>query len=541
MPLFILLFLTLTLLIDTILLTMFATKMGLILIIPACILYLFITNKLKNDKDVSQPITGFDIGEGIDIDNPETPENVKIVLDIKSLLLGFIGIAGPGGGKTIASIGILSYFTKTMKYGWIYWEGKGDIDIYQTAMSCGTNPHKFFSSELPHSDTTNVISGSSESVIDRLTAVLIVTDSDYYKNAQRSALAAVIPLLKSVGKTINLRDLYVILKKDEAAMYVMNMAIEQGVSSDIVEFSRDFFNKEKDSRLKDIDGLLSRLSLFVNGSIAERINAYEPTLDLSYAAENNLRVYIHLPLSHIAKDIAIMFTEQIGEIAKKRQLYDKCRTPFIQIFDDWGAFFYNNFGPITARCRSAAMPCSFLFQSKGQTDRVETGGSFTTEITDNIGSIFAFRLNGFGSASWAANQFGTFESNELQVNENTKSSGQGLSTHEKARVSPDDLMDLDAGEAYFSTLIYGEKGRAQRKRYKARFPHPDISTAEEYDWPIIEKGKHNNDCEGLHLWRDFMDRDRLKDLKKEVIEAINTPDNQDEPTTDDELDEVDFI
>lgn len=490
-------------------------------------------------KDIRN-VQGFELGAGIDLENPDNPEKVQnVVLEDKALNLGFLAIGGPGSGKTVAAIGLLRYFTNVRKEGWAYFEGKGDKDIYQQCMACGAKPHKFFSSELPHSDTVNVVAGPVENVIDRLTQVLIVSESDYYRNAQRAALRAVLPLLDAIGLPFTLRDLYVAFNQTEASHYCLNLAREKGVAADVIKVASDFFNMDEDQRRNDINGLMTRMQLFVTGRITDRLNAYEPTLDLERATYENLRVYLHMPYTHMAKDIAILLTEQVGVIAKNRQLYESMRTPWPLMFDDWGAFFYPNIGAITARCRSAKMPVSYLFQSKGQTDRVESGGHFTTEVTDNIGGMFVLRVNGTESAKWAAEQFGQYETTEFNASENSKFSGQSLSTREKPRLRGDELKDLDSGEAYISCIISGEKGASWNKRYRARFPLPDFSTAADFDWPVIEGQRPNDDCEGLQLWRDFMNADRLKKLKQDIVEQATGNDSHAEEESG--LEEVDFL
>lgn len=480
---------------------------------------------LRPPADIKN-VVGLELGFGLDLENPDAPKRVRVTLEDKALNLGFLFIGGPGSGKSVAALCKLVYLSLIRKCGWVYWEGKGDKDIYQKAMACGAVPDKFFSTELPHTDTVNVVSGPTESVIDRLTQVLIVSESDYYRNAQRAALRAVVPLVKSLQKRVILRDLYVVFKNPEAAHYVMTMARQQGVPADVIEVCSQFFAIDEEQRMNDINGLLTRMSLFVTGDIAERLNAYEPTLDLDEAAKSGQRVYLHMPYTIMARDIAIMLTEQIGVIAKHRQLYDSERPPWPQLFDDWGAFFYGNFGPITARCRSAMMPVSFLFQSRGQTDRVDGNRIFTTEITDNIGGMCVFRVNGYESAKWAAEQFGEYETAELSSSENTRASGHSVSTRLAQRVRADTLKNLDSGEAFISCLVSGEGGRSSNKRYKVRFPLPDFSRAKEFDWPQIKENRANNDCEGLHLWRDFMDRDRLAALRREVIdESARTAQN----------------
>lgn len=524
---------------DLLLLTTYVTGYALLLLpLPA---FLFFLAKQIKPTQRELVVTGWRLGKGLDLENPDRPKVADVVLEDKALDLGFLGMGGPGSGKTIAAIGLLHYLTHQRKGGWVYWEGKGDLDIYQKLVSCGATPDRFFSSELEFSDSVNVLNGPVDSVIDRISRALIASESEYYGNAQRSALRRVVPLLKSLGTPVALRDLYVVLMMQDAAMYVLNIARERGVKADIIEAARQFFSIDEKDRKAQIHGLLNRMDLFVTGRVADRLNAYQPSLDLAVAAKQGLRIYMHLPYTQMARDIAIMLTEEIGVIATHRQLYESHRVSWPQVYDDWGAFFYDNFGPITSRCRSAKMPVSFLFQSRGQTDKVDGNRIFTTEITDNIGGMFIFRVNGQDTAEWAARQFGTYETRE--VSHSTAHHGENIQTLEKPRVRGDHLKDMDAGEAVISCLLAGEKGRIDNKRYKVRFPLLDFKDADQVSWPHIVPAQDNAAVEGLHLWRDFMDRDRLADLKERVVEeaekaADSAPKKRKLPTR--KLQDVDF-
>ncbi len=515
---FVLFYSALVFFVDAVLLAIYVRWYFIFISFLTSILFYIIRKVSPKDSSLSN-LVGLALGMGVDLENPDQPKKLPVVLEENALDLGFLGIGGPGSGKSIGSIVMISYYTKERNIGWVYWEGKGDIDIYQKNVDIGSVPDKFFSTELPYSDTTNVVSGPAETVMDALTQTLITTDNVYYQNVQREALSIIVRLLKSCGKPIILRDIYVALKMDSAGLYVIELAQKANAPADVIEMARQFYGTDPADRANDIKGLLTNLSLFVTGSIADRLNAYEPTLDLFEASKTGQRVYMHMPYTMLSKDISILFTEQIGVIAKNRQLYEKTRNPWPQIYDDWGKFFYSNVGPITARCRSAKMPVSYLFQSKGQTDSVDNTRIFTTEVMDNIGGFFVFRINGYDTAEWAARQFGTYETTELSATENSSYAGQSYSSRENPRVRADTLKGLNAGECFISCLASGEGGRSENKRYKARFPYPSFNDPDSIEWPVIKSSKNNDDCVGLHLWRDFMDKDRLEQLKKDVISA----------------------
>ncbi|MEQ1674695.1 MAG: hypothetical protein ABL865_06650, partial [Candidatus Nitrotoga sp.] len=226
--------------------------------------------------------------------------------------------------------------------GWVYFEGKGDIDIYKKCVAMGNRPQHFFSSELPGSDTINLFAGESHDVVDRLCKVLIgeTTSTSFYSDEQRAVLARVVPLLRCLPQPTNLRDLYVALSVEDAGNELLRRARLAGANVVDIELARGWFSQPIANRLKNVSGLLNRLFVFVNGQYADRLNAYQPDIDISRAVASNESIYLHLPLTSFAKDVAIAIIETFGVEARKRQLAGTENLKmYPQLFDDWGAFF----------------------------------------------------------------------------------------------------------------------------------------------------------------------------------------------------------
>jgi hypothetical protein len=543
--------LSLTLIADIILLVP-ATYWALIFIpIPLYLLYLIrvMSTPLINEKKVK----GMSLGDGLNLADPSNPIKMPVILDDNALNLGMLFMGSPGSGKTVAAARIKQHFVNTRENsGFAYFEGKGDFDIYQMDVAAGVNPDYFFSSELESSDTMNLISGDVSNVIDYLSRILVGSESEYYGAAQVAAIRKTLPLLMALPVPVNLKDYWTLLTVDEAAQHVILQAEEIGCDPDVVSIAKDYFgfnlqdpkdfNSHQKERLNEINGMLNKLYPFVSGFLSERLNSYNPTLDLAKAVKENKRLYFHLPLTEMSYAIATIVTEQMGGIAKSRQLdTDKNFNSFPMLFDDWGAFFYDNFGPITARCRSAAMPVSFFFQSRGQTDSVKSGGIFTTEITDNIGAFVSLRINGADTAKWVSSQFGEYEAFVMSKSDSTISQGESMQINEKPRVRPDELRDLNKGECFINIFVTGDKGAMSNRRYKARFPMPEIVNPLPPKWPVIESNS-NNDVEGLGLWSQFMDIDKIAELKQSIVnDALDESSKNSESESSQEFGEVDFL
>lgn len=478
---------------------------------------------------------GWRIEEAAEISNPESPVKGAAVLDSESILLGLLAVGGPGSGKSVTVVSLIQYLAKAfVDWGMSYFDGKGDFDIYQMYCYSAGKPDYFFSSELPGSDTINVCDAPVETLIDMFSRVFVGGGSEYYGPAQKKALRSSIPLLASFGVPFNLPDLWIFLTNEQAAKDTIAKAKKEGIDEDVIAAAEQYFNdSDPDKRLNIIDGLLNKLHPFVVGDISKKINAYSPSLDIDTAVSSGEKIYFHLPLTDISLDTATMITEKLGVIAKNRQLDAKNkRTPFPLFFDDWGKFMYSNFGPITARCRSAKMPCSFFFQSRGQTDAVEIGGVFTTEITDNIGGMVSLRINGMETAEWMARQFGTYESSQLVSR--TDDGTQTVSVTDKPRVKAQEIMDMSKGEAFVRIFENGEAGAMANRLYNLRFPMPTEDFEKPEDWPVMPDIVPNDESAGLHLWRDYRRPQDVVARKKEAVKAAIEEDISDISQDDDE-------
>lgn len=491
-------------------------------LVTACVV-LFIAYKIRTFAVENAPeiIDGLDVGAGYEITNPEQPKNTHVTLDIAALNLGILTLGSPGAGKTKIATFLAAFLDQRKDVaGLAMHDGKGDFEIYRDSVVSGIDYKHFFSSELESSSTINVMSGDIDAVVDTFIQVFVGTESEYYGGAQQRALRSTVPLLMALG-TCNLQDLWALLTVEACSCYALDQAQEKGVDGGIIANAQQYFDEDEKDRLKCIDGLLNKMHPYVASTLAPRLNAYAPTLDILKAVEEGENIYFHLPLSNIALDISIFTTERFGLAAKNRQLDTrgaKTRRTYALLFDDWGKFFYENFGPITARCRSAKMPINFFFQSRGQTDVVDHAKNFTTQIQDNIGTMIALRINGFDTASWVAQQFGTYETETVSFRDGE----QMVSTIDKPRVKAEELRDLDAGEAFIQTLVTGEGGSISNRRLLTRFPLPEEKLAAPETWPVVDMGLENKDVDGLHYWSKFMDKDNLiEHMKSAVIDAID--------------------
>lgn len=462
---------------------------------------------------------GWYLGPAVELTDPNNPaQTPNANISPKILNLGVLFIGGPGSGKTIAALSFLA--SLPIKSGWLMGEGKGDTDIYRMAVAMGRKPRHFFSTELPGSDSTNLFAGEAKDVIDRLGKVLIgeSTSTSFYSDEQRMVLTRIIPLLRCLPVATNLRDLYVTLSIEDAGNELLRRAADAGAGPVSISLARAWFTVPFKDRVKNISGLLNRLFIFVNGEATDRLNAYQPDIDIASAVANNESVYLHLPYTNYARSVAIALIETFGVVARSRQLGGtENLVMFPQLFDDWGSFFHDGFGPYSARCRSAAMPLSFGFQSRAQLRSVSP--TFADELDDTIASKVILRVQGEDTADYAVSLLGEYES--LDVGTSSSNSGDrnanGTSLHSvrKWRIKPRELRTLLPGEAFVSTL-FNDGSKMHNPLWKLRVPMPNFKGWQQIQMP---PARTHEEGEGLGFWDRYMNQSKLAEIHASVQAA----------------------
>ena len=184
-------------------------------------------------RPMVESVSGWYLGEGIDIYQPEKPIRTKVIIEQSMIDLGLLVVGSPSSGKTLsAGIGLMAYLAnlkRDYRVGFAWHDGKGDKDIYQYACAAGLSFDYFFSSELPHSHHMNVFEGGAEDVIDRSVRVLINASEGagrYYSDEQRRVLTLVVRLLKSLPEKTTYQDLFVALSVEGADAELLNRARE---------------------------------------------------------------------------------------------------------------------------------------------------------------------------------------------------------------------------------------------------------------------------------------------------------------------------
>lgn len=464
---------------------------------------------------------GWVLGEAMELTDPDHPVSCpRAVLSPQVLNLGVITIGAPGSGKTESVL--LNQIRAIYRYspgsGWAVFEGKGDIDIYKKCVAMGAKPTHFFSSELPGSDSINLMAGETHDVIDRLSTLLIgyTATTSFYSDEQRAVLLRVLPLLLNIGRPANLRDLYVVLSVEDAGRELVRQAQEAGLDPIQIELAKEWLEMPIARRIKNVAGLLNRIHVFISGPYAERLHCYQPDIDIGKTAEEGRSLYCHLPLTQFSKDIAIALISMFEVAARKRQMSGtEALAVFPILFDDWSGFFHHGFASFSARCRSASMPLSFGFQSRAHLEEVSP--TFADALDDTIATKIVMRVQGSATAEYAMHLLGEYEAPEISKSDSGPRTGINIHYTRRARLDPRLLRELDPGEAYVSALTVRE-GELTSPLWKVRFALPDFSGWREVPMPAPKSYPQG---EGLNFWDLYMEPGvgkKIQHLIKKVVE-----------------------
>ncbi len=461
--------------------------------------------------------SGWLLGEAQELTDPNNPVRVKrALIPQKTLNLGLIGIGAQGSGKTESVI--LGQLKAVKVYspqsGFALFDGKGDIDTYKKFVAMGEKPDFFFSSELPGSDSINLLSGEPYDVLERLTTLLIgeTTTTSFYADDQRAVLSRILPVLLNLNIPVNLRDLYVVLTLPEAGRELLSGAKKLNLDSSDIQFAETWFNQPPKTRLKNISGLLNRLIVFTTGPYADRLNCYAPDIDIEAIVEKGNTFYAHLPLTEFSKDVALALINMFGVMARRRQLGgNEGVHVFPLFFDDWSGFFHAGFATFSARCRSAEMPLSFGFQSKAHLDAVNH--TFLDALDDTVATKIVMRIQGNSTADFVRKLLGEHEHAEISQSDATVK-GETMFMTKQDRIDARILRELNPGEAFVSTLLE-EEGKTKNPLWRVQLTRPDFRAWEKI---LLPAPREYEEGEGLNFWKKYMGNEDSKTLQALIAE-----------------------
>ena len=193
---------------------------------------------------------------------------------------------------------------------------------------------------------------------------------------------------------------------------------------------------------------------------------------------------------------------------------------FPLLLDDWGAFFHSNFGPFSARCRSALMPLIFSFQSLAQIKSVSD--NFARELDDNLATKIILRVNGEDTANFAINLLGEYESIQVGTSQLGERGGTSLGLRNESLITPRDLRELNPGECFISTIVKID-GQTKNPIWKLRIPRAPYTDETLAKIEMPQPVQHQ--CtSGLCLWEKYMNPQTAKGFEMPMDSVVSEND-----------------
>ena len=250
---------------------------------------------------------------------------------------------------------------------------------------------------------------------------------------------------------------------------------------------------------ENLGGLASRMSMLSQGGIGEIFNAYAPQINLYDVIVGNKILYVMLPsmeksettAKYIGQFIISDLQSAIAKVNKLRE-YEKPATPFMILFDEFGAYATYSSRILWEQARSAGICCAAAFQTFSSLERL--GADFRNMIMGNSMVKIFYALRDQDSPEQASKLLGYKEEVKAFVGEEIKDE-EGMSEEEKKeqakfikdnkrvskrlgsyqKVGPNVFKNLGLGEAIVSVTndIYKIKG-PQVFGYEKISPKNDI-------------------------------------------------------------------
>ncbi len=416
-----------------------------------------------------------------------------------------LGIAATGGGKS----NFLNLILKQQMMrggGCIHIDGKNSKDAIREFLTLAEQHNRWQDvriiniDEATLSNTYNpLLRGDAEELTTRIMLLIGNGGDSFFRSQASKGLGAISGLVKRMGIPFSFADLSVLMGSEGALRYLLREAPKD--TREYVDYKM-FFDQllEADRRtgamivsekkLQHTFGdLLGKLAAYARGQARDVLNAYNPEVDLLQAINENLLVYVALPMlskAEVASDFAKIFLSDLRTAVGQLQNVPPEQRPnptFLCLMDEFSSYAMPTLAPLFEQARSANI-CLFPFiQTVSSLSDKERGLSidFAQKIIGNTWNKISFVLKDPESCEQMSKIAGQAlkEFVSKSVSENigfasgqqdasmliTSNRGRGISTSTRveydAVARPEDFSNLKAGEG----IYMGPRGV-----YKIRVP-----------------------------------------------------------------------
>lgn len=220
--------------------------------------------------------------------------------------------------------------------------------------------------------------------------------------------------------------------------------------SDKSKKASEIYEKIKNIEIKAIQGLQARIASLAEGDMQEMFENPD-ALNLFEAIENKEPVIFSVDSLRYAEQSKALGRLVVNDIKTCVSKHMKNGAkPVGLFFDEFNVFASHEVIDIINKSRSAGFEALLAFQSLSDIDKLNNGEALRRQIIQNCNNLIVQKQNDSKDAEELAKIFGTYETQELTIQEQKDGeAGAGsLRMVNKFYVAPDDIKNLQTGEAF---------------------------------------------------------------------------------------------
>ena len=419
--------------------------------------------------------------------------NQDLFLSANLLSMHCLGIAATGGGKS----NFLNLVLKQQMMrggGVIHIDGKNNKTSISDFLALARQHNRWQDVRIINIDDATLsntynplLRGDAEELTTRIMLLIGSGGDSFFRSQASKGLGAISGLIKRMGVPFSFADLSVLMGSDSALRYLL----KEG-PKDTREYTdyKMFFDQllEPDRRSgamivsekklqHSFGDLLGKLSAYARGNARDVLNNYNPEVDLLQAMQENLLVYIALPMlskAEVATDFAKILLSDLRTAVGQLQSAPDSHKPnptFLCLMDEFSSYAMPTLAPLFEQARSANV-CLFPFIQTISSLSDKANGltpDFAQKIIGNTWNKISFvlkdpesceqmskiagqALKKFTSTSVGENigfASGSQDASMVVANNRSKSVSTSVKEEYDAVARPEDFSNLKVGEGIY--------------------------------------------------------------------------------------------
>lgn len=363
------------------------------------------------------------------------------------------------------------------------------------------------------SNTYNpLLRGDSEAMVNRIMLMIPQGGESYFRSAASNSVRAIIGLVKKMDLPFNFADLMELFSQKGLRWLMTNAPKDSREYQDFIRYTEFMMSTDKRTGQKDFDekkfqhafgDLQGKCSSYGMGvEVRDVLNAYNPEVDLFQAMQENLLVYVGLPMlekAEAATDFAKLMLSDlltaVGQLQNNRAA--RPNPTFLVLMDEFASYAIPSLDTLFQQARSANI-CLFPFvqtvasltnKDKGLSEEFKgsiLGNTWTKivmqltepESREDMSKVAGEALKQQKSVSFSENLSfakGSEDASMLAATGRGRGMSESISMQYEAIIRPEDFGNLDLGEAFVISKL---------GTFKVRIPEVVLSKDDEgLDFP----------------------------------------------------------